>query len=92
MPAPKRKQTAVVQLKVRMREPLRAKLESAAAKKGTSINSEVVDRLERSFERQDLLAEFLTLMTALGRRDRELVRTMLNVDIDKLLPETGHTE
>lgn len=55
MPAPKRKQTAVVQLKVRMREPLRAKLESAAAKKGTSINSEVVDRLESSFRVDDQL-------------------------------------
>jgi hypothetical protein len=32
-----------------MREPLRKNLERAAAKKGVSMNAELVDRLERSF-------------------------------------------
>ena len=44
-----RKQTAIVGLKVRLREPLRKKLEVAAKKRGVSLNAELVDRLERSF-------------------------------------------
>ena len=51
--------TAIVQLKIRMREPLRARLEEEAKFHGRSINSEVVDRLARSFERQDLFSEML---------------------------------
>ena len=45
----KRPQTAVVGLKVRMREPLRKKLEVAAKQKGVSLNSELISRLESSF-------------------------------------------
>jgi len=56
-----RERTAVVQLKVRMREVLRAKLEKEAKQRGTSINAEIVDRLESSFERKDLLTEVLSL-------------------------------
>ena len=47
---PKRDATQNVQLKVRMKEPLRFALESAATEKGISLNAEVVSRLERSFE------------------------------------------
>ena len=57
----KRDQKALVQLKVRMRETLRLRLEALAIKRGSSINAEVVDRLERSFDRSDLLAEVLSL-------------------------------
>ena len=46
---PKRPQSATVHLKVRMKEPVRAALEKAAAKRGTSMNSEIVRVLERSF-------------------------------------------
>jgi hypothetical protein len=60
-----RKQTAIVGLKVRLREPLRKKLEVAAKKKGVSLNAELVSRLEESFlgeeltDRMDkILAEF----------------------------------
>ena len=45
----KRKQTAIVGLKVRLREPLRKKLEVAAKQKGVSLNSELVSRLDGSF-------------------------------------------
>jgi Arc-like DNA binding domain len=38
-----------VQLKVRLREFLRLRLERAAARNGRSMNSEIVDRLSRSF-------------------------------------------
>jgi hypothetical protein len=57
----KRDPKALVQLKVRMREPLRARLEEEASLRGVSINAEVVDRLEHTFQRNDLLAEVLSL-------------------------------
>jgi hypothetical protein len=46
---------ALVQLKARMREPLRARLESSAKRHVRSLNSELVDRLERSFQSEDFL-------------------------------------
>jgi hypothetical protein len=57
----KRKTTDQVQINVRMREGLRAKLELSAKKNYESLNREIVDRLERSFDRQELLVEALTL-------------------------------
>lgn len=54
----KRAKTAIVSLKVRVREHLRAKLEKSARTQGGSLNSEIVRRLERSFE-EDTLAEDL---------------------------------
>jgi hypothetical protein len=49
-----RKQTAIVGLKVRLREPLRKKLEVAAKQRGVSLNAELVSRLEQSFQAGDL--------------------------------------
>jgi hypothetical protein len=57
----KREPTDLVQLKVRMREPLRARLEKAAKLRGESLNAETVRRLEHSFDIQDLLTETLAL-------------------------------
>lgn len=51
----KRSRSDTVQLKARMKEPLRAKLEAAAEAKGISLNAEMVHRLEQSF----LADEFL---------------------------------
>lgn len=48
----KRPKSATVQIKARLKEPLRAALESAADDQGTSMNAEIVRRLEDSF-RQD---------------------------------------
>jgi hypothetical protein len=48
-----RSRGAVVQLKARMREPLRARLEAAAKRRRVSLNAELVDRLERSFAKDD---------------------------------------
>jgi hypothetical protein len=45
----KRPQTAIVGLKVRMREPLRKLLEVAAKKRGVSLNAELVHRVNQSF-------------------------------------------
>lgn len=53
----KRKQSATVDLKVRMKEPLRAALEAQARKAGHSLNGEAVRRLERSFEQDQRIAE-----------------------------------
>jgi|Tabmets5t2r1_1033131.scaffolds.fasta_scaffold98295_2 hypothetical protein len=54
---PARKPTAIVQLKVRMREDLRRRLEREAERREDSLNNEIVRRLESSFKRdadQDL--------------------------------------
>src|SRR5262245_37131858 len=48
-----RHRTAVVQLKTRMREPLRARLEAGAKRRGVSLNTEIVERLEQSFTKED---------------------------------------
>ena len=45
----RRAKSDTVQLKTRMKEPLRAKLEAAAEENGVSLNAEAVQRLERSF-------------------------------------------
>ena len=45
-----RKKTATVQLKVRMKEPLRGQLEKAAKDRGVSLNAEIGKRLEQSFD------------------------------------------
>jgi hypothetical protein len=60
----RRKQTATVDLKVRMKEPLRAALETEARKKGHSLNAEAVRRLEKSFhsENQGLISALLRAM------------------------------
>ena len=52
-----RKKTDVVQLsKIRMKEALRARLARDAERNGTTLNGEIVDRLEKSYanEAQDL--------------------------------------
>jgi hypothetical protein len=47
-----RPQSATVDLKVRMKEPLRVSLETAAKARGVSMNAEAVARLERSFSEE----------------------------------------
>jgi hypothetical protein len=49
----KRDQTAIADIKTRLREPLRAKLERAAKRHGVSMNAEIGDRLERTFRQED---------------------------------------
>lgn len=56
----KRKQSATIDLKVRMKEPLRAALEQASRKRGISMNAEAVSRLERSFQTQNTLNDMLS--------------------------------
>ena len=55
-----RTKTAIVQLKVRLREDLRARLEQEAKKAGHSLNQEMVRRLKLSFDSEkveDVLQE-----------------------------------
>jgi hypothetical protein len=49
-----KKPPKTISLTVRMREPTRAKLAAAAKNRGTSLNSEVVDRLDRSLASDEL--------------------------------------
>jgi hypothetical protein len=57
----KRPRTAIVQIGLRLPEPLRAHLEKAAKERGVSINAEIVTRLEHSRDRAGLLYEVLEL-------------------------------
>jgi hypothetical protein len=50
----KRNETATAQLKVRLREPLRARIEADAKRLGHSLNTEIVRRLERAIYDDDL--------------------------------------
>lgn len=49
-----RKPTDYLQFKLRIRESLRRKIERAAEKKAISANAEAVERLEQTFEQEDL--------------------------------------
>jgi hypothetical protein len=50
-----RPKTAVVGMKIRMREPLRARLEAAARKKGISLAKELTSRVESTFIKDEAL-------------------------------------
>ena len=67
-----RKQTAIVGLKVRLREPLRKKLEVAAKKKGVSLNAELVSRLEESFLVETLTERMDQIFAGLDKRIAQL--------------------
>jgi hypothetical protein len=49
----RRKPADTVQLKLRFPERLRRRIEAAAAKNQQSMNLEIVERLERSFQHED---------------------------------------
>jgi hypothetical protein len=53
----RRPKTAVAQLKVRLREPLRAQLEKSARQHGVSLNAEIAKRLDQSFEWEKAFAD-----------------------------------
>jgi hypothetical protein len=50
-----RKASDVIQYKIRIREDLRRRLETAAKKRDVSINSEIANRLGESFDREEML-------------------------------------
>ena len=49
--------STVAQLKIRLKEPLRAALAEAAGRRGVTLNAEVVARLEQSFEEKQRLED-----------------------------------
>jgi hypothetical protein len=73
---PKRKPTDFVQVPVRMQERLRAALEKAAKGRGekTSLNSEIVYRLEESF-RRETAAELMQATTDFANLALEAIKT-----------------
>src|SRR5579863_10505673 len=76
---PKRRQPGdLVQLRVRVREDLRGRLEAEARAGQTSINALVADRLERSFEKATALQEAveLALTSAYGPQGDVLLRML----------------
>ena len=71
-----RKKTATVQLKVRMKEALRARIEKAAKASRVSMNSEILERLEQSFQIEnrfggshliEVIETIATVMRSTGR-------------------------
>ena len=82
-----RDDAATAEIKLRMKEPLRAKIESAARERGISMNAEMVDRLERSFERpaivKSLLGEALEL--SFGSKLAGLLQV-----VAKAMEDVGH--
>jgi DNA-directed RNA polymerase specialized sigma subunit len=60
-----RKLTDQVQLKLRFDEKLRRKLEKAAEKNDRSMNAEIVNRLERSLQDQEILTEIRNELAAM---------------------------
>jgi hypothetical protein len=58
-----REKTATAEIKIRVKEPLRARVAAAARERGVSMNAEFADRLERSFVQDEGLAD------AFGSRD-----------------------
>lgn len=89
---------AHVQVKVRMRESLRAPLQAAAEARDVSLNSEIVERLQRSVEREDhdggrALSDMVEMMaTAFRSGLRQGDKTQRNVPADRSLDELARDE
>ena len=75
-----RKPTATAQLKLRIREDLRRRLEATAKKRAVSLNSELVWRLQQSLD-QELLLKFGELVRDLDVIDARLGETLINRDL-----------
>lgn len=84
----RRKKSATVQIKVRIKEELRARLEKAAKARGVSLNAEIGDRLENSFEYESrlggpLVADILESVGAAMRSTGELCAFFATYQISK---------
>jgi hypothetical protein len=81
----RRKRTDIVALKLRLREALRKRLEVAAKGQERSLNSEIVARLEQSFDREGLTRirdqadRALTSIQEQARRRDELLETVIRL-------------
>ena len=72
-----RKPTATAQLKLRIREDLRRRLEATAKKRAVSLNSELVWRLQQSLD-HELLLKFGELVGDLDVIDARLGETLIS--------------
>jgi hypothetical protein len=77
-----RDKTATVNLKVRMKEPLRAQIEASATGRRISMNAEVIGRIENSFRDEASMKQALEL--AYGPRT-----TVLLLALGKLIRNAG---
>jgi hypothetical protein len=71
------KLTDIVQVNLRLRESLRRKLEREAERRGLSFNAELIRRLQESFDREDLQATILKVLTDAGLATRPSLAEML---------------
>lgn len=74
-----------IQLKVRMKEPLRARIEEAAKKRGVSMNVEAVNRLESSFANEGRVAD------EFGGQEKYQIFRMLSVAAETVESRTGNS-
>lgn len=68
-----RKLTDIVQVNLRMRESLRRSLEKAAADANNSLNAEMVERLDKSFQNEDLRPLLHALHAKQARQGRVII-------------------
>lgn len=78
-----RQKSDTVQLKVRMKEALRSRLEASAKANKVSLNAEAVNRLEASFRREDAIIDELG-----GETSYKFFRAFAGV-ADWLTPQAG---
>jgi non-homologous end joining protein Ku len=88
----KRSKTAIVGLRVRLREPLRKKLETAAKQKGVSLNAELVDRLEASFSAQAVEDKLAPQLTLVVKQTRENMHMLAELEEWLKTPEADRPE
>lgn len=79
-----RKESPTVQLKLRLKEPLRAAIERAAKERDVSMNTEMVGRLERSLSDRELVSRLDDLW--LGR---DVVGFLMLAE--RVMTETGQS-
>ncbi len=90
---PRRKKADRLQFNVRMREVLRAKIEKAANARDVSLNTEAVDRLEKSFladERREDVNQ-AALFAAMGGEENYRAFRFLFLPVPLIERETGKT-
>jgi hypothetical protein len=85
----KRKKTDTVQLsKIRMREELRQKLVRDAERGAKTLNSEIVERLEKSYEQDERIKALQERLQEM-RQDHEKARAEFLQDRDRLSEESA---
>jgi chromosome segregation ATPase len=85
----KRKKTDIVQLsKIRMREELRQKLVRDAERGAKTLNSEIVERLEKSYEKDERIKALQERLQEI-RQAHEETRAAILQDRDRLFEESA---